>query len=411
MEPKNGFWALAVLFRLLIQNVILISQNSPEPQVLTVYSNTKPLISKFKPKTNLDWPKGTYGMLSPFSGCPDTQLTKFRTGWLFQDTENNQNENNASRKFNANVQITKTGIMQHYCIKTEDSGPNIWPLGSFCVYQYGDHCPKNFHSGYVYWDDENDNNKNSHGGVLPRGNYGPDTEIRFCCKSDGDTEKEIDLPSDKPFVLFPVNLPICQKVKNMLGDLEYIKFDDEDYKNKNRQGGMYPYGIQPSKQDHYLYLCYYTPKNQITPLNQENKVIPPHPVFFVTKSPKNIELLVKNQKNTEYNKYWMTIFFAVLLVTLILGATAILAVKQFVSVGYDRWKRTKKSKSYRESLDTLKSRIAKKYGTSVAATDFEKAGTRAIDCDEVQELAEDYLIPKNSELQHSLALLFMKNQK
>ncbi|KAF0987524.1 hypothetical protein HZS_6268, partial [Henneguya salminicola] len=219
-----------------------------ETKVFTVYSRMRPVKyydqiynednkKYLTPDQKLDWPKGTYGILSPIEGCPNTNKTKWKTGWVYQNTENDNNENNSSEILHAKIRVTEYGITQHFCIKDIEEGENIWQKGSFCLYQYGSYCPQDFHSGYVYWDDENDNNKNIHDGYLPNGNYGPDTEIRFCCRSDGDIDKEIDLPFEHPFCLFPKNIPSCQRVKNMQHILEYIKFDDEDTLNKNTQAG------------------------------------------------------------------------------------------------------------------------------------------------------------------------------
>lgn len=41
---------------------------------------------------------------------------------------------------------------------------------------------KGFDSCHVYWDDEDSHNKNSHGGILPTGSFGRDTDIYYCCR-------------------------------------------------------------------------------------------------------------------------------------------------------------------------------------------------------------------------------------
>ncbi|MEW5847245.1 MAG: hypothetical protein AB2A00_00475 [Myxococcota bacterium] len=57
-----------------------------------------------------------------------------------------------------------------------------WPAGSYCILQRGGSCPAGFSSGFRYWDDEDNNNANSHGGVVPDGSYGGNTRLNFCCK-------------------------------------------------------------------------------------------------------------------------------------------------------------------------------------------------------------------------------------
>lgn len=56
-----------------------------------------------------------------------------------------------------------------------------WPSGGYCILKKGD-CPSGFEPGYRFWDDEDNNNKNSYSGILPDGSYGGNTGIYFCCK-------------------------------------------------------------------------------------------------------------------------------------------------------------------------------------------------------------------------------------
>ena len=48
-------------------------------------------------------------------------------------------------------------------------------------------------------------------GELPDGEYGYNTKIRYCCRTDGNPEKSIDLPRTKPFYLLKKGR-MCQKV-------------------------------------------------------------------------------------------------------------------------------------------------------------------------------------------------------
>lgn len=406
-----------------------VSKDLYETQVLTVYSRIRPLRdlnSQNQNKTKIEqkevqereveWPDGSYGLLQPRSGCPDTRNARWKTGWLFQDTENDQNENNYSVTLHAKIGVTKYGITQHFCIKDTNIGSHPWPKGTFCIYQYGLSCPKDFHSGYVYWDDENTNNKNAHEGFLPRGNYGPDTEIRFCCRWDGDLDKEIELPTERPFCLFPKNVPKCQNVKNMAHILEYVKFDDEDEANVDTQGGSYPYGIQPSKRDHYLYYCYYF-KRESNNSRLNNLAVEEGQTTFTQPNIPIDDIKLKAELGNEklvlgQSKKWITVFLAVSLVTMIFGFTALVLVRSAVVVGLNKLRGMKEGNTGNKSIDTIKEKINKKYRNLKANYQPKEALlAKPWDCEEMQELAEDYLVPTNSELQHSLALLFMKNQK
>ena len=77
-------------------------------------------------------------------------------------------------------------------------------------------CPDGLKSGFVYWDDENRDNKNFFEGTLPEGIYTEKTKIYFCCSSSGNVESEIILPTEKPFYLFPHESTSCQTVSMCL---------------------------------------------------------------------------------------------------------------------------------------------------------------------------------------------------
>ena len=73
--------------------------------------------------------------------------------------------------------------------------------------------------GFVIWDDENTDNQNEAGGVLPAGLYSDDTKILFCCKTKGDVDRPILLPADRDFLLFSYESIKCQKV---ISSLQYL---------------------------------------------------------------------------------------------------------------------------------------------------------------------------------------------
>jgi len=87
-----------------------------------------------------------------------------------------------------------------------------WPDGKYCIYKKGSSCPTGLDEGFVIWDDENKDNKNSREGVLPEGLFNEDTKIFFCCSTTGSASQEIALPNKAPFLLFAYDSILCQKV-------------------------------------------------------------------------------------------------------------------------------------------------------------------------------------------------------
>ena len=89
-----------------------------------------------------------------------------------------------------------------------------WPDGKYCIYKKGHSCPSGLEEGFVIWDDENKDNKNSKVGDLPEGLYNEDTKIFFCCSTSGSANREIVLPNKSPFLLFAYESILCQKASN-----------------------------------------------------------------------------------------------------------------------------------------------------------------------------------------------------
>ncbi|XP_065937962.1 uncharacterized protein [Magallana gigas] len=211
-------------------------------------------ISKRTP-LSVEWPSGTYTLVKPKSGCPPG----WREGWTYQDNEDGNNKNSFSYdphfagSFGRNMKF-------FYCTKIANVGDRggRWPAGNYCILQHGESCPAGgFESGHVHWDDEDALNKNSHGGILPRGSFGRNTDIYYCCRNDGRYNTEILLPTAHPFYLLRFTSP-CQMVKGMYVREESVYFDDEDTRNKNYATGKHPMGTGYVRNQHLMY-CYYTP--------------------------------------------------------------------------------------------------------------------------------------------------------
>ena len=130
----------------------------------------------------------------------------------------------------------------------------LFSLGQYCIFKKGD-CPKGLKKGYVFWDDENGKNINKKGGTLPDGIYDQDTLVYYCCRTDGDKYTPISLPVISPFYLMAFNTPECQRVEGAIATEEFIRFDTENTRNKDRQNGSYPYGAGIA--NHLLLYCYY----------------------------------------------------------------------------------------------------------------------------------------------------------
>ena len=73
------------------------------------------------------------------------------------------------------------------------------------------HIAPGFEEGYVYWNDENDDNRNFAWDALPEGIYDSDTLMHYCCREDGFASNPIYLPTEDPFILIKKNHQ-CQEV-------------------------------------------------------------------------------------------------------------------------------------------------------------------------------------------------------
>ena len=116
-------------------------------------------------------------------------------------------------------------------------------------------------SGDVFWDDEDTWNSNSFGGTLPDGTYNTNTWMYFCCKTCGDKDKPILLPSKSPFFLLAYNSTKCQMVKWAVASLEWISFDTEDWNNQDQVDGVFPHDA--GKAPPTIYYCYYRGEKNI----------------------------------------------------------------------------------------------------------------------------------------------------
>ena len=115
-------------------------------------------------------------------------------------------------------------------------------------------------TGLVYWDDEDSSNTNEKGGTHPSGFIDSEdnkynTEIRFCCRTDGDKKEPITLHTELSFFLLAYGSNECQMVKWAIATLEWIYYDTEDENNKDRAAGTFPFDA--GKKNPKIYYCYY----------------------------------------------------------------------------------------------------------------------------------------------------------
>ncbi|CAG2230281.1 unnamed protein product [Mytilus edulis] len=71
--------------------------------------------------------------------------------------------------------------------------------------------------------------------------------------SDGSAYSRIDLPTTKPFYLYKYT-STCQRVRGMTVRDEYVKMDDEDYRNNSSDNGCHPKKTDTT----VVHYCYYS---------------------------------------------------------------------------------------------------------------------------------------------------------
>ena len=205
------------------------------------------------------WPKGTYGLVKPVKGCLQGSNSGWESGWRKHDTEDRNSNNDWSSSYNLAGWKGKNNMQWEFCIKVTNGENNInypWPEGTYCILKKGN-CPNNFHTGGIYWDDEDNKNANKEGGTLPDGDlYGRNTRIDFCCRRDGSTENLIVLPTNKPFILVAATNH-CQQVYGMHLSQQWFYWDNEDNNNADSVDRYAPYE-DGGNDNHKLHFCYYT---------------------------------------------------------------------------------------------------------------------------------------------------------
>ena len=133
------------------------------------------------------------------------------------------------------------------------------------------HYVTGFNEGWIFFDDADRKNANAFWGTLPDGEYGKDTKIFYCCRSDGFATNAIYLPTKSPFVLLQRGLQ-CQYVHGMNVRYEFFKWDLADKNTRYQSSGSIPrfnlidppfiftWPAKMKGKDLKLHYCYYYKK-------------------------------------------------------------------------------------------------------------------------------------------------------
>ena len=92
----------------------------------------------------LTWPKGTYGLPMPKSGCPKESNFSWHEGYRKHDTEDVRADNKWSSPFDLAGKYNRNEMTQKFCMKTKVTTSDYdlpWPRGKYCILKKGE-CPE-----------------------------------------------------------------------------------------------------------------------------------------------------------------------------------------------------------------------------------------------------------------------------
>ena len=109
-------------------------------------------------------------------------------------------------------------------------------------------------TGLVYWDDEDSSNTNEKGGTHPSGFIDSEdnkynTEIRFCCRTDGDKKELITLHTELSFFLLAYGSNECQ----MVNIWQLVNSPNYPEKYPDGQYCSWKITVSPSQRIHLLF--------------------------------------------------------------------------------------------------------------------------------------------------------------
>ena len=92
----------------------------------------------------LTWPKGTYGLPKPTSGCPKGSNFQWHEGYRKHDTEDTRSSNRWSSPYDLAGPYSEDDMYQNFCVKTRHTASDYdlpWPKGKYCILKKGE-CPE-----------------------------------------------------------------------------------------------------------------------------------------------------------------------------------------------------------------------------------------------------------------------------
>ncbi|KAL3865902.1 hypothetical protein ACJMK2_043250, partial [Sinanodonta woodiana] len=211
------------------------------------------------PLNTATWPAGRYSLLKPVSGCPPG----FEEGWtrLWTNQFGRHSSLDISAQFHSAGRFGHNYLTFSYCSKTYKHHPGTessWPQGNYCTFRFNITCPPGFQSVNERYGTLSSFYNITDVGVLPDHSFQGSMKVGMCCRSDGNAEAPISLPTHTPFILFKNNHHTCQQVNNMTLIEEHIDWDHSTFDSSVLIGRR----LHSKRDDQYLtklQYCYYTP--------------------------------------------------------------------------------------------------------------------------------------------------------
>ncbi|XP_055329626.1 uncharacterized protein LOC129582203 [Paramacrobiotus metropolitanus] len=186
------------------------------------------------------WPNARFALLRPVTDCPG--------GGIWEAGEVMHHLGGSSSVSQQNLlgaHITEEAVTLHFCVRNPSDEPwyddcrplnPAFPPGSYCLLNAQprtsfDHCPAGFHWSVVGLDDVGTPLRRARPrGFLPTGEYLPDfTRYYFCCRNDSAPGNPVVLPTQRPFILFPLGGHCaCQEVVGMRARMVSLYLDAEN---------------------------------------------------------------------------------------------------------------------------------------------------------------------------------------
>ncbi|KAK3796925.1 hypothetical protein RRG08_032230 [Elysia crispata] len=248
-------------FGQLKEEIVRILEKSNQENVAKLEELDKRMQKSLDRGFLLLWPRGTYALPKPTTGCPSSAGVAWEKGWRKQHTESvdrNKDQVSEGNHLAAPVRLIDPNqnnyVYQRFCVKTDSVSPGpTWPTGTYCISKRGQ-CPAFFKEGSIKWDEHTSGGLSASHGVLPDGQYSmSNTTIVYCCRDDGPADEPIYLPRAQPFYLYRHGGQ-CQQVDGMSVSEETIRFDTQKINNGDAATGKHPDVLLNNV---VIYLCYY----------------------------------------------------------------------------------------------------------------------------------------------------------